>query len=136
MTRGHVPFEISFRPPYADVDRMNFVYYAHFLKYFEMVRSAWLRHEGLPYGELETQGVLLPVLEAHCEYRQPAHYDELITVAIVRAARIRAHIRIEYDVRRDNDVLATGHTVHACTSPDGRVLRPPRDLKRLCTETP
>jgi acyl-CoA thioester hydrolase len=41
----------------------------------------------------------------------------------------RASARFEYRlVRDDGELLATGHTVHACMDPDGRVQRMPKEL--------
>ena len=74
------PYRLLVRVPYADVDQMKFVYYANYLVYFEMARTGLLRQAGMPYSELEERGVLLPVMAAHCAYRQPAHYEDLLSV--------------------------------------------------------
>jgi len=46
---------------------------------------------GLPYAEMETRGVLLPVVEAHVEYHGRARYDDLLRMtsrgALVGKAR-------------------------------------------------
>ena len=123
-------FEFSTRVPYAHVDKMNHVYYAHYLVYFEMARSALLREAGLPYPELEERGVMLPVVEAHCRYRQPARYDDLITVVSSLSIR-RSILRIEYRLHRDGLTLAEGYTLHACMNPEGKILRPPPELAEL-----
>ena len=47
-------FQHAIRVPHAHTDQMRYVYYANYLVYFEMARSAMLREVGLPYGELET----------------------------------------------------------------------------------
>ncbi len=120
------------RIPYADVDQMGVVYYAHYLVYFEMARNALLREAGMPYAQMEQDGVMLPVVEAHCEYHLPARYDDLITVCseCLRLSGVR--LRIRYEVYRDDTLLMTGYTHHVCMRPDGRVLRPTPALRRLC----
>ncbi len=140
---GKQVYEHRFRVPYAHVDQMGFVYYANYLVYFEMARAHFLRDSGLPYPELERQGVMLPVVEAHCDYRKPANYDDLVAVRTRCIAWTGARLRIEYEVVREEhgtgeaagsvmpQPLATGYTVHVCMSPDGRVLRPPPELKAL-----
>jgi len=60
------------RVRYADTDRMGIVYHANYLVWFEVGRTEWLRDAGWSYREIEEGGVSLPVIEAHCEYRQPA----------------------------------------------------------------
>ena len=124
-------FSHSVRVPYAHVDQMSVVYYANYLVYFEMARSEMLREVGLPYAELEAKGLRLPVIEAHCEYKAPARFDDLIEIR-TRCPEIRgARIRLEYEMIRGNDLLAIGYTVHACVSPEGRVIRPFPELRRL-----
>ena len=62
---------MTYRVPYADTDQMGVVYYANHLEYFERVRNEVLREAKLPYTLFEDQGVMLPVVEAHCNYKQP-----------------------------------------------------------------
>lgn len=115
---------LQYRVPYADTDQMGFVYYANFLVYFERSRNEILRDLGIPYVELEERGVILPVLEAHCEYRLPAKYDDILKIVgwgeIVGKARIKCHA----EVWRGEELLASGYTVHACL--DKKTLRPVR----------
>lgn len=116
-------FEHDIRVPYADVDQMGFVYYANYLVYFEMARSELLREVGLPYPDLEARGVLLPVVEAHCVYRRPARYDELIRVRSRCSAIRKTRLHIEYEVVRGDELLVSGHTEHVCMSREGKVSR-------------
>ena len=63
------------RVRYAETDRMGVVYYANYLVWFEVGRADWLRQTGWTYREMERDGISLPVIEARCEYRQPARYE-------------------------------------------------------------
>ncbi len=123
-------FRFSVHVPYAHTDQMRFVYYSNYLVYFEMARAAFLREIGLPYGELEQRGVFLPVVEAHCEYKTPAHYDDLLAIES-RCSLQGPRLRVDYEVRRDGDLVVSGYTVHVCLSADGKVLRPIPELRRL-----
>lgn len=116
-------FSIRVRVPYADTDQMNMVYHANYLVYFEMARTELLRAYGLPYAKLEQLGVLLPVLEAHAEYRIPARYDDLLTVETGASLNGGIRFRMHYRILRDGERLVTGHTDHACVGRDGRPLR-------------
>jgi len=130
-TEQHRTFLCPLRVPYADTDQMGVVYYANYLVYFEMARSALLREVGLPYGELEKRGVYLPVVEAHCEYRKPARFDDLIEVR-TRCTAIRGtRLHIEYELVRGGELLATGYTEHVCMGRDGKVSRPVPEVRGL-----
>ncbi len=125
-------FTYSLHVPYADIDAMGIVYYANYLVYFEMARASLLREVGLPYLEMEKSGVMLPVVEAHCEYKASAHYDDELVIHSTCLPFKGPRLRIEYEVRRNGELLATGHTHHVCMSPEGRVLRPTTELRALC----
>ena len=115
------------RVRYADTDQMGVVYYANYLVWFEVGRTEWLRESGWSYREMEQAGISLPVIEAHCEYRQPARYDDEIEIRTEARVLTPVRIRFDYEARRTADEMlsATGHTVHAALGADGRPRRLP-----------
>jgi acyl-CoA thioester hydrolase len=114
---------------YGDTDQMGVVYYANYLRYFEAARNEFIRAKGLRYRDFEADYRLrLPVAEAAVSYKQPARYDDLLTVEISLGQVRRASARFDYRLLRGAELLATGHTVHACVDLDGRVQRMPREL--------
>ena len=121
------------RVRYAETDKMGVVYYANYFVWFEIGRTDWLRDTGATYRAMEEDGIRLPVIAAHCEYRQGARYDDELDIT-TRAQRVSAlRIQFDYEIRRqaDNVVLAIGHTVHATTDPDGRPVRMPDRIRDL-----
>jgi acyl-CoA thioester hydrolase len=119
------------RVRYAETDRMGFVYYANYLIWFEVARTDWLRQHGWTYREMEGAGISLPVIEAHCEYRQPARYDDEIELRTRAALLTAVRIRFDYEVVRDGAITATGHTVHAAMNAEGRPCRLPDRVRAL-----
>jgi acyl-CoA thioester hydrolase len=108
---------------------MGVVYYANYLIWFEVGRTEWLREAGWTYREMEATGVTLPVIEARCEYRQPARYDDDIEIRTTATALTAVRLRFDYRALRvTGEVLvAEGHTVHAALGSTGRPCRlPPR----------
>jgi acyl-CoA thioester hydrolase len=113
---------------YADTDQMKFVYYGKFFEYFEQGRSDLLREIGLPYPEIEAMGLILPVIEAHATYKQPAKYDDLISVVTYLRESPVARVRLDYEVFRESetDLLADGYTIHSfVNAATGRPTRAP-----------
>ncbi len=122
------PVAISYRVPYADTDRMGVVYYANYLVYFERLRNELLRQTGTPYREWEERGIILPVVEACCRYRVPAGYDDILSISGTASLASATRIRIDYRICREGELLAEGHTVHACLNKSGRPTRVPKGL--------
>ncbi|UCF79833.1 MAG: acyl-CoA thioesterase [Candidatus Eiseniibacteriota bacterium] len=99
---------------------MGVAYYSNYFVWFESARTELLRESGHPYSEMEKDGLFLPVSECHCSYSAPAHYDELLEVrCLITEVRTRA-VRFEYEVVREETVIAEGHTVHVCTDRNAR----------------
>ncbi len=103
------------RVRYADTDQMKVVYHGKYFEYFEVGRAALIRSLGLPYSELETRGILLPVIEAFAKYRKPARYDDLLSIEAIVSELPKATLKIDYRVSRENEEesLAEGYTVHS-----------------------
>lgn len=114
---------------YGDTDQMGVVYYANYLRYFEAGRNEFIRARGLRYRDFEAGfGLRLPVVEAQVSYRAPARYDDLLEVETSLVEVKRASARFGYRILREGEVVATGHTVHACVDLEGRIQRMPPEL--------
>ena len=116
------------RVRYAETDKMGIVYYANYFVWFEVARTDLLRELGWSYREMEHAGVSLPVIEAQCEYKRPAKYDDEIDVRT--QGRMISPIRMQFDyevIRAGDGVLAAaGRTVHAALDREGRPCRLPQ----------
>jgi len=130
-----LPFrhEIQIRVRYAETDQMGVVWHGSYLLYFEEARTEALRASGWSYRSLEESGVMLPLVEAHIEYLQPAHYDDVLSVRVTVAAPPTARIRFDYEIDGETgERLATGHTILGFVDvATRRPCRPPARLRAL-----
>ena len=110
---------------YAETDMMGIVYHANYLPWFEVARTQLLREQGFPYRQLETAGYRLPVLEVAAKYRRPALYDDTLTIVATIREKPLLRIRIDYEVFRGDELLATGQSAHAFCDLTCRPTRPP-----------
>jgi acyl-CoA thioester hydrolase len=110
---------------YAETDMMGVVYHGNYLPWFEIGRTTLLREQGLPYRELEATGFRLPVIEVHVKYRRPAVYDDTVTILTTMRDRPSLRFTLEYELRRGEELLATGSTTHVFIDRTGRPIRPP-----------
>ncbi len=110
---------------YAETDMMGIVYHANYLPWFEVGRTTLLKEIGVPYRKLEEEGFHLPVLEVSAKYIRPAVYDDTLEIVTTLRERPLLRIFLEYEVRRDDELLATGSTAHAFVDREGKPVRPP-----------
>ena len=118
---------------YAETDQMGVVYYANYFVWFEVGRTDLLPDADWSYRAMETDGYMLSVIEAHCEYRQPARYDDELEVRTTGVLLSPVRVAFGYEVVRpaDGAVLAVGRTVHASLDRDGRPCRLPARVRSL-----
>lgn len=125
---------VSYMVPYADTDQMGFVYYANYLAYFERGRTQLLRDLGFPYKEMEQLGFALPVVEAHVDYKAPAGYEDTLEIYAWVTWIKGVRLQVNCEVKRGDQLLASGHTVHACM--DIKTRRPVRVIPQLTERCP
>ncbi|MBF0352135.1 MAG: acyl-CoA thioesterase [SAR324 cluster bacterium] len=129
-----IKVETLVRVTYGDTDAMGHAYYGNFFRWFEVGRTEWFRATGMDYRSLEQhEGIFLPVIEAHCDYKNPAFYDDLLSIHTGFEYNGRAKMQFNMEIFRqtDNQLLATGHTVHVCLDRQRKILKIPPFLKTL-----
>ena len=119
------------RVRYAETDQMGIVYYANYFVWFEVGRTDLLRESGWDYREMEKEGYALPVIEAHCTYREPARYDDVLDVRTTGMLLSPVRVQFTYEIVRAADavMLATGTTIHATLDRAGRPCRLPERVR-------
>lgn len=114
---------------FGDTDQTGAVYYANYLRWFESARAALCRERGISGRQLTELGVMFPVAEVSCTYRRPTFYEDLVDVDIQVTELGQARIRFGYQLRRGGELIAEGHTVHACVDARGKPVRIPEPLR-------
>jgi acyl-CoA thioester hydrolase len=104
--------EITVRVNYSEIDQMGVVYHAWYLVWFDRARTEHLRRTGTSYAELERQGLRMVVGRATVRYRQPARYDDLVTIRcwIREIASRRITFGYAALAAADGRLLVTGET--------------------------
>lgn len=125
--------EIKTRVRYQETDQMGVVYYANFFVYFEMGRTEFLRHLGLPYSEMEKEQIFFPVAEAYCRFRSPARYDDILIIQTWISELKHATVEFSYKIIREEDqkLVAEGFTKLASLNASRRPTSLPEKLKSL-----
>ena len=123
--------QTSVRVRYAETDQMGVVYYANYLVWMEVARVAYCSEAGFEYRDMERLGgAFLVVTEAKCRYRAPARFNDVVNlVCWVSESRSRT-VRFAYEMRRGDEVLATGETLHTVTDTQGRMIRMPEPYRK------
>jgi acyl-CoA thioester hydrolase len=104
---------------------MGIVHHSNYIKFFEVARTEWLRAAGLTYKEMERRGVMMPIVDVAVKYRQPAYYDELISVTAFVDEFPMARMCFRYQIKgEDGRDIASGSTTLGFI--DSQTRRPQR----------
>jgi acyl-CoA thioester hydrolase len=117
-------FSVPVRVRFADTDAQGIAHNASFLVWYEVARVEYLREHAGGYQALRDRGIEAIVLESLCRYRVPVRFDDELVVH-TRCVGLRgARFRYDYAIVRGDEVVADGHTEHACV--DASTMRPTR----------
>lgn len=102
---------------YYETDAMQIVHHSNYIRFMEESRTDALERIGLPYNEMERQGVLIPVLGVNCQYKHPARYGDTVLVNVGVKEYSGVKIIMEYTItnKATGEILVTGETKHCFT---------------------
>jgi acyl-CoA thioester hydrolase len=125
--------ETTIRVRYAETDQMGVVYYGNYFTWFEIGRVELCRHLGFEYKRMESEDdSFIVVADAHCRYKQPARFDDLLVVRTKVTESQRRIVRFGYEIvnQASGDVIATGDTLHVICDHLGRPKSLPEKYRK------
>jgi acyl-CoA thioester hydrolase len=121
-------FSTPVRVRFADTDAQGIAHNSAYNVWFEVARVEYLRKFAGGYQALRDRGIEALVLETLCRYRAPAVFDDELTIHCrclgMRGARFRYEYAITRPAGSGAELVAEGHTEHACV--DATTMRPTR----------
>ena len=128
---GFIDTQIRVR--YAEVDQMGALHHSRYWVYFEMGRTELLRQQGFTYADLEKADVLFVVANCQAKFRQPARYDDLLTLRTKIDHAGTARLDHSYELRRTSDdaLICTATTTLACVNRLGEIIPMPAHIREV-----
>ncbi|WOO42380.1 thioesterase family protein [Rubellicoccus peritrichatus] len=119
------------RVRYAETDKMGFVYHSNYFIWFEAARVQMLDELGLPYTEIEANGLMLPLIECSAKFSRPARFDDRVKIHLSIPEKPRLRLKVHYKVTCKEVHLAEGFTQHVFVDLEGRPAKPPASFMAL-----
>ena len=115
---------------YHETDQMHFVHHSNYLKYFELARLEWLSDLQISYAEMESRGILMPVVNASVKYIKPLVFGDNFSVTVILKKEPKATLELDYKILNQNkELISTGNTLLAFLSSDTKLpIRCPKFL--------
>ena len=112
---------------------MGVVYHGNYFTWFEVGRVDFCRQRGFEYKQMELQDdSFIVVADAHCRFKRPARFDDLLIVRTRILASQRRTIKFGYEVidPQTRETLATGETTHVFCDKLGRPKSLPEKYRK------
>ncbi len=110
---------------YAETDAMGVVHHSSYVVWLEAARVEWLERIGLPYTQIEAQGLAFAVVEIGLTYRHPARFGDQVEVETWLSEASSRTLKYQYRVWKGETLLAEGFTRHLCQDSGGKAVRIP-----------
>lgn len=125
--------EVLMTVPFHDVDPMQMVWHGHYLKYFEIARSALFAQSGLDlFNYFKEKNCLFPIVKTATKYVASLGYlDEFKCSATVVEAQYKIVVDFKIRLTRNNQLCAKGRTEQvAVRYPEKEILfEIPEDIR-------
>lgn len=123
----------TIRVRYAETDPMKYVYYGNYATYFEVARVELFRTLGMPYDDIEKQGIWLPVSEFSIKYLKPALYDQNLKIHTFIKKIPGVRLEFDYEIYNDSKekITEAKTTLFFLDSKSNKVIKCPEFLMDL-----
>ena len=115
-------YETHITARYAETDQMGIIHHSVYPVWFEVGRTDLIKILGIGYGQLEKDGVMLPLADLYCKYIKPLHYEDEVIIQTSIQKVTFSRIQFSYKVLLDGVLMAEGSTTHGFV--DSKTLRP------------
>ncbi len=98
---------------FNEADPLGIVWHGHYLRYFEDGREAFGKRYGVSYLDFYREGLAVPVVSVHCDFRKPLRYGDTVIVESTFVNSAAAKMRFEYRMFESESkaLVATGYSV-------------------------
>ena len=119
---------------YAETDRMGIAHHSNYPVWYEVGRTDYIKLYGISVSEMEKAGVMMPLTNLTCHYKNPAFYEDKISIRTWVIGLRAAQMEFTYTVKKINEdgsetELGYGTTEHGIV--DSKTFRPCSLRKRM-----
>jgi len=132
-------FKTSLRVTWADTDAAQVVHYSNYFRFFERAEEEFYRQLGFSFADTAKKGLWFPRVEAFCQYKRPARFNDLLEVEVSVENLKERSFKLGFRIINEetNVTLATGYIVIvAADKQTGKATRIPSEivekLKSFC----
>ena len=82
---------------YAETDRMGIAHHSNYPVWYEVGRTDYIKLYGISVSEMEKAGVMMPLTNLTCHYKNPALYEDKIIIRTFKPCNLRKRMPELYE---------------------------------------
>ncbi len=129
IPRGAAYSTLRHRVAFFETDAMAIVHHANYIRYLELARILFMDEHDAPYKTYVDRDLHFATTKLEVRYLRSAAFDDRLEVWIWLDRVGRASVRMCYEVRRGDVLLASATTDHAMVDGTGRVRGIPKERR-------
>lgn len=123
-------FQTVLRVRYAETDAQGIAFNANYLTWCDVAVTEYFRFCGIPYGEfVKTTGFDFHAVRAEVDFKQPAKFDDEISISIAGRAK-GARISWSIEIKREILLCSIALQYAVVDAASGRPSRLPEHLQK------
>lgn len=117
---------------YYETDQMGIVHHSNYIRWFEEARIDIMRQAGIVYKDMETAGIMIPVLEVQAQYHTMTYFDDIVEIYVTMGKYNGIVMNISYEIKNKEtgELHCSGTSKHCFLDKSAR----PVSLKRKIPE--
>ena len=109
---------------YYETDKMGITHHSNYIRWMEEARIDFLAQIGWDYAKLEEAGIISPVLNITCDYRNTTTFSDKVSIKVSVKEFKGVKLFLAYEMRNEQDkIVCTATSAHAFLNTEGRPIR-------------
>jgi acyl-CoA thioester hydrolase len=124
-------FKTLIRVVWADTDAAGVVHFSNYFRFFERAEEEFYRSEGFSFSDFRIRGLWFPRIEACCQYKKPARFNDLLEVELTVEELREKSAKLGFKImnKETGEFLASGYCiVVAADKQIGKATRIPTEI--------
>jgi acyl-CoA thioester hydrolase len=109
---------------YYETDQMGVIHHSNYIRFMEEARVDLMQQLGIGMVQMESLGIIIPVLTVSCEYKRMTRFDEKVTIRLRAKSYNGIKLFLDYTIKNsaNGELKAIGSSSHGFITRDGRPI--------------
>jgi acyl-CoA thioester hydrolase len=109
---------------YYETDKMGITHHSNYIRWMEEARIDFLYQIGWDYAKLEEKGIVSPVLNVSCDYKQSTTFSDHVHIRVTVKEFKGVKLHLAYEMKnQEGKLVCSGTSTHAFINLEGKPIR-------------